>query len=115
MNFITGLVRKDLVKLCLEDAQDDSVDCRPALLPEEREETLHQVQRDALGHQAHDPVSTQHHHPYVLLFEVQPQLRDLFFQDKPEHVTVVEESRKLIHMDFFKVVVIKQSERKFEG
>ena len=51
----------------LEDAEDQTVDCWPAVLPEERQEPLHKVQWNALCHEAHDPVGGEHHHPHVLV------------------------------------------------
>ena len=59
----------------LEDAEDHAIDDQPAVLPEEREEALHLVQRDNLGEQGHNPVLAEDENFHFFISKVRCQVR----------------------------------------
>ena len=79
--------------MLLEDAEDHAIDYQPAVLPEEREEALHLVQRDDLGEQGHNPVLAEDEYFHFFISKVRCQVGQFVMDKGFDHFAVLVKAR----------------------
>lgn len=75
--------------IILEDDKDEAVDHKPAVLPEERKESLDLVKRNHLREQSHDPILAQDEYLNALLLEMLRELRQFLFHQHFDNFAVI--------------------------